>query len=192
MKMYRQWFRGLIWAYNFGLARAKPRHWGKLGETVLPWPFIIYFALNSHTMNSQSTAAHETYEKLVRAARKQHSLRMAHHTLYKAYCKLFCEHLIFTNSGQIANLTLIRTEVYFCPQNQNAKNIGNFTTLLKPHNIGTHLKGDRLRWCHYFLNSSTFGWGIISILEIFSKQGRKRTSLRRAERLFTKDSESVE
>jgi hypothetical protein len=26
-------------------------------------------------------------------------------------------------------------------QNQNAKNIGNFTTLLKPHNIGTHLKG---------------------------------------------------
>jgi hypothetical protein len=24
---------------------------------------------------------------------------------------------------------------------QNAKNIGNFTTPLKPHNIGTHLKG---------------------------------------------------
>jgi hypothetical protein len=34
-----------------------------------------------------------------------------------------------------------RTEVYFCHQNQNAKNIGNFTTLLKPHNIGIHLKG---------------------------------------------------
>jgi hypothetical protein len=34
-----------------------------------------------------------------------------------------------------------RTEDYFCHQNQNAKNIGNFTTLLKPHNIGTHLKG---------------------------------------------------
>jgi hypothetical protein len=35
----------------------------------------------------------------------------------------------------------LRTEVYLCHQNQNAKNIGNFTTLLKPHNIGTHLKG---------------------------------------------------
>jgi hypothetical protein len=33
-------------------------------------------------------------------------------------------------------------EVYFCHQNQNAKNIGNFTTLLKPHNIGTHMKGE--------------------------------------------------
>jgi hypothetical protein len=29
----------------------------------------------------------------------------------------------------------LRTEVYFCHQNQNAKNIGNLTTLLKPHNI---------------------------------------------------------
>jgi hypothetical protein len=29
---------------------------------------------------------------------------------------------------------------YFYHQNQNAKNIGNFTTLLKPRNIGTHLK----------------------------------------------------
>jgi hypothetical protein len=34
-----------------------------------------------------------------------------------------------------------RTEIYFCHQNQNAQNIGNFTTLSKPHNIGTHLKG---------------------------------------------------
>jgi hypothetical protein len=33
------------------------------------------------------------------------------------------------------------SEVYFCHQYQNAKDIGNFTTLLKPHNIGTHLKG---------------------------------------------------
>jgi hypothetical protein len=33
------------------------------------------------------------------------------------------------------------TEVSFCHQNQNVKNIGSFTTLLKPHNIGTHLKG---------------------------------------------------
>jgi hypothetical protein len=35
----------------------------------------------------------------------------------------------------------LRMEVYFCHENQNAKNIGNFTTLLKPHNIGTHWKG---------------------------------------------------
>jgi hypothetical protein len=35
----------------------------------------------------------------------------------------------------------LRSEVYFCHQNQNAKNIGNLMTLLKPHNIGTHLKG---------------------------------------------------
>jgi hypothetical protein len=31
--------------------------------------------------------------------------------------------------------------MYVCHQNQNAKNIDNFTTLLKPRNIGTHLKG---------------------------------------------------
>jgi hypothetical protein len=35
----------------------------------------------------------------------------------------------------------LRMEVYFCYQNPNAKNIGNFTIPLKPHNIGTHLKG---------------------------------------------------
>jgi hypothetical protein len=35
----------------------------------------------------------------------------------------------------------LRTEVYFCHQNQNAKKIGKFTTLLKAHNIGAHLKG---------------------------------------------------
>jgi hypothetical protein len=34
----------------------------------------------------------------------------------------------------------LRTEVYFCHQNQNENNIGNFTTSLKAHNIGTHLK----------------------------------------------------
>jgi hypothetical protein len=32
-------------------------------------------------------------------------------------------------------------EVYFCHQNENAKNIGNLMTLLNPHNIGHHLKG---------------------------------------------------
>jgi hypothetical protein len=31
----------------------------------------------------------------------------------------------------------LRTGVYFCHQNQNAKNIGNFTTVLKPHNSNT-------------------------------------------------------
>jgi hypothetical protein len=35
----------------------------------------------------------------------------------------------------------LRMKVYFYHHNQNAKNICNFTTLLKPHNIGTHLKG---------------------------------------------------
>jgi hypothetical protein len=37
--------------------------------------------------------------------------------------------------------TQVTVVVYFCHQNQNAENIGNFMTLLKPHNIGTHLKG---------------------------------------------------
>jgi hypothetical protein len=32
--------------------------------------------------------------------------------------------------------------IYFCHQNLNAKNTGNFMTLLKPHNnIGIHFKG---------------------------------------------------
>jgi hypothetical protein len=67
------------------------------------------------------------------------------------------------------NINPSRTEVYFCHQNQNAKNISNFTTLLKPHNIGTHLKGTIIfKWYHYFLNLSTFGRDI-SLLEIFSK-----------------------
>jgi hypothetical protein len=34
-------------------------------------------------------------------------------------------------------------KVYFCHQNQNAKYIGNFTTLLKPHNIGTRYSFER-------------------------------------------------
>jgi hypothetical protein len=40
-------------------------------------------------------------------------------------------------------------EVYFCHQNQN----GNLMTQLKPHNIGTQLKGIEtiaFRWYHYF------------------------------------------
>jgi hypothetical protein len=43
--------------------------------------------------------------------------------------------LIFS-SVLFSQLTL-----YFRRQNQNAKNNCNFTTLLKHHNIGTHLKG---------------------------------------------------
>jgi hypothetical protein len=40
----------------------------------------------------------------------------------------------------------------FVTKNQNAKNFGNFTTLLKPHNIGIHLNvmGRAFRWYHYF------------------------------------------
>jgi hypothetical protein len=45
------------------------------------------------------------------------------------------------SSQSLAISCPLRTEVYFCHQNQNEKYIGDFTTLLKPHNIGTHLKG---------------------------------------------------
>jgi hypothetical protein len=64
----------------------------------------------------------------------------------------------------------LRTEVYICHQNQNAKNIGNFTTLLKPHNIGTHLKGigTSFQVVSLFLNPSTFG-RVILLFGIFSK-----------------------
>jgi hypothetical protein len=50
-------------------------------------------------------------------------------------------------------------EVYFRHQNQNAKNIGYFTTLLKPHNIGTHLKGIETSFqvVPLFLKSSLLG-----------------------------------
>jgi hypothetical protein len=53
-------------------------------------------------------------------------------------------HLILYNQDKLRlwwAINPLRTEVYFCHQNQNAKNICNFMTLLKPHNIGTHLKG---------------------------------------------------
>jgi hypothetical protein len=52
-----------------------------------------------------------------------------------------CTNELFDISGIEDNegITPLRTEVYIC--HQNAKNIGNFMTLLKPHNIGTHLKG---------------------------------------------------
>jgi hypothetical protein len=56
-------------------------------------------------------------------------------------------------------------EAYFCHQNQNAKNIGNFMTLLKPYNIGTHLKGIEtsfqmvplfLKCFHFWVSYATF------------------------------------
>jgi hypothetical protein len=69
----------------------------------------------------------------------------------------------------------LMTEVYFCYQNQNAKNIGNFMTLLKPHNIGTHLKG--IKTCFQvvplFLKSFHFGasyvtfWNFLKIPSVF-------------------------
>jgi hypothetical protein len=49
-------------------------------------------------------------------------------------------HKILTAKLKVA-FSPLRMAVYFCHQNQNAKYIGNFTTLLKPHNNGTHLKG---------------------------------------------------
>jgi hypothetical protein len=54
----------------------------------------------------------------------------------------------------------LRMEVYFCHQNQNTKNIVNFTTRLTPHNIGTHLKGIETSFqvVSLFLKSFHF-WG---------------------------------
>jgi hypothetical protein len=58
------------------------------------------------------------------------------------------------------------TEVYFCHQN-----IGNFTTLLKPHNIGTHFKGIEtsfqvvplfLKSIHLWVSNITF-WNFLKI-----------------------------
>jgi hypothetical protein len=50
--------------------------------------------------------------------------------LFTPYCKAMPRH----------PFNPLWTEVYFCHQNQNAKNIGILMTILKPHNIGTHLK----------------------------------------------------
>jgi hypothetical protein len=58
-------------------------------------------------------------------------------------CNMECQQLFLQTILNPANSTYgnpLRTEVYFCHQNQNAKNIGNFTTLLKPHNIGTQIE----------------------------------------------------
>jgi hypothetical protein len=62
----------------------------------------------------------------------------------------------------------LRPEVYFCHQNQNAKNIGNFSTLLEPHNIGTRLKGIETNFqvVPLFLKSFHF---LVSCITFFSK-----------------------
>jgi hypothetical protein len=44
------------------------------------------------------------------------------------------------------SINRLMTEVFFCHQNQNAINIGYFTTPLKPHSIGTHMKGIETRF----------------------------------------------
>jgi hypothetical protein len=57
------------------------------------------------------------------------------------------------------------------------QNIGNFTTLLKPHNIGTHLKGIEIFQVimyHYFLNPST---AILGELYYFLKFSQNTFSL---------------
>jgi hypothetical protein len=43
--------------------------------------------------------------------------------------------------GRVWFALLTDLPVFQVGAKMNAKNIGNFTTLLKPHNIGTHLKG---------------------------------------------------
>jgi hypothetical protein len=76
----------------------------------------------------------------------------------------------------LCRLNPLRTEVYFCRQNQNAKNIGNFTTSLKPHNIGIRLKGIEtsfqvvplfLKSFHFWVSSTLF-WNFLKIM-LFQK-----------------------
>jgi hypothetical protein len=58
---------------------------------------------------------------------------------------------------------------------QNAKNIGHFSTPLKPHNIGTHLKGIEtsfqvvplfLKSFHFWVSYITF-WNFLKIPSVF-------------------------
>jgi hypothetical protein len=69
----------------------------------------------------------------------------------------------------------LRTGVYFFHQNENAKNIGNLFTLLKSHNIGTHLKGIEttfqvvplfLKSFHFRASYITF-WNFLKIPSVF-------------------------
>jgi hypothetical protein len=83
--------------------------------------------------------------------------------------------LLFTWHLQRRWLATRYTEVYFCHHNQNAKNIGNLTTLLKPHNIGTHLKGIEtsfqvvsffLKSFHFWVSYVSF-WKFLKIPPVF-------------------------
>jgi hypothetical protein len=76
-----------------------------------------------------------------------------------------------------------RTEVYFCHQNQNVKNIGNFTTLLKHHNIGTHLKDIETSFqvvplffksFHFWASYITF-WNFLKIRSVLKGWKTSRT-----------------
>jgi uncharacterized membrane protein len=69
----------------------------------------------------------------------------------------------------------LRTDVYFCHQNQNTKNIGHFMTPLILHNIGTHLKGIEtsfqvvtlfLKSFHFWVSYITF-WSFLKIPSVF-------------------------
>jgi hypothetical protein len=77
-------------------------------------------------------------------------------------------------------------EVYFCHQNQNAKNIGNFTTLWKPHNIGTHLKGIVtifqmvplfFKSFHFWVSYNTF-WNLLKIPSVLALHVRISSPLK--------------
>jgi hypothetical protein len=76
------------------------------------------------------------------------------------------------------------TKVVFCHQNQNENNIGNFTNPLKPHNIGTHLKGIEtsfqvvplfLKSFHFWVSSITF-WNVLKIPSVLKGLIIKRLS----------------
>jgi hypothetical protein len=73
----------------------------------------------------------------------------------------------------------LKTEVFFCHQNQNA-NIGNFTTVLKPHNISTHLKGTETSFqvvplfsksIHFWASYITF-WNFLKIPSVFKGENK--------------------
>jgi hypothetical protein len=65
----------------------------------------------------------------------------------------------------------LRTDVYFCHQNQNAKNIGNFTTLLKPHWYSFERYWDKISGgtiiseIHFWVSYITF-WNFLKIASV--------------------------
>jgi hypothetical protein len=79
-----------------------------------------------------------------------------------------------------------RTEVYFCHQNQIPKNIGNFTTPLKPHNIGTHLKDIETSVQVVLLFMKSFHFWVSYILYNFLKFSQYIFSLLQTVGIFEK------